>query len=69
MVIGGLGLVFLVIMGIAVFGFHEPVIDRNTGQVMKRSDVALAIFAMGLGFAFLLAAGRFVLSRLKKLNP
>jgi Ca2+/Na+ antiporter len=64
-VVGSLGLVFLVIMGIAVFFYDEPVIDRNTGQAMKRSDVALAIIAMGLVCGFFVIAGRFVISRLK----
>jgi hypothetical protein len=66
MIVGLLGGGFLIVAAVSVFGFGEPVVDRNAGEVMRRSDVAFLFLVMGSGFAFFALAGRFVLSRLKR---
>jgi hypothetical protein len=68
LVLGLLGLAFLTVFAVAVFGFGVPVYAGHSERLMSREEVVGLFLFMVPGFAFFAAMGWLVLSRMKP-NP
>jgi hypothetical protein len=66
LVLGLLGLAFLIVFAIAVFGFGAPVHERSSGRLVSREEVWQLLLFMIPIFAFFAIMGWLVLSRLKR---